>query len=626
MNYEALANEVIKEIGGKENVVSVTNCMTRLRFHLKNDDLANGDAIRAIEGVAGVTNSGGQYQIIIGTDVSNVTTELRKMGLKDTYSAGNEEEKRQNKGVINRIFDTITTIFAPIVPAIAGSGMIKAVLALLTAFGWLSAESQTHYILSFVSDAAFYFLPVILAFSAANRFKANPYLAAAIGGILLHPNLGALVSAGEPVSFLGLNMPLMNYGSSVVPIILIVWLQSYIEKYAGKFSPNAIKIFFQPLVTLLIIAPIALIVIGPLGTYLGDIMAAGFEFLNDRASWFAPFIMGTFCPLLIMTGMHYSLMPIQLAQYATMGYGTILGPGMLASNIAQGAAGLTVGFKSKDKKIKQLAFSTGTTALMGITEPVMYGINVKLKRPLIAAMIGGGVSGLYAGLTGIRTYASSTAGIPALPVYVGGESIANLINAVLTIVISIVVTVIATLLLGTGEKDSSSKTNEQAKSETKTDTISALKNKLTVHTPLKGTTLPLREVKDEAFSTEALGKGIAVLPEDGQVFAPFSGKVSALFKTKHAIGLESSEGVELLIHIGLDTVQLDGQFFEAHVSQDEEVNEGDLLVTFDIKSIKEAGFDVTTPVIITNSSQYLDVIGTDKSFVTRDENILTIFE
>lgn len=620
MSYNQLAKQVVEGVGGVGNISNVTHCMTRLRFHLKDDSLANKERLMKIEGVAGVTNKGGQYQIIIGTHVAHVFDEVAKIANVSSENQGEVQEKK--KGFISNIFDTITGIFAPIVPAIAGSGMIKAVLTLLTIFGLLSKESQTYYILNFVADAAFYFLPVLLAFSSAHKFKANPYLATVMGGVLLHPSLGALVTAGEPVSFIGLPITLVSYSSSVVPIILIVLVQSYVERFAKKISPNAIRVFFYPLVTILVMTPIALAAVGPIGTIVGDGLAGGFAFLNDRASWFAPFMLGALCPLLVMTGMHYSLMPVALAQYATMGYGTILGPGMLASNIAQGAAAIVVGFKTKDKALRRLALSSGVTALMGITEPAMYGVNAKLKRPLIAVLIGGGVSGLYAGIMNIKTYASATAGIPALPIYVGGDSLWNLIHAIITIVISFVVTAIVTIILGF--KETEKELEAKLEEENKKPIVSPAGKKIEVSSPLIGSVVPLGEVKDEAFSTGAIGEGVGISPSEGKVYSPFSGTVEVLFPTKHAIGLKSDDGVEVLIHIGIDTVNLGGKYFESHIQTGQTVQQGDLLVEFDIEGIKKEGFDTMTPVIITNSSQYLDIIETETTDIGVNERLLTL--
>ena len=394
MNFERIAKEVLENVGGANNVAHVTHCVTRLRFNLKDDSKADIDKIKKIKGVMGQVNKGGQFQVIIGNDVSDVYKELLKLG-NFKSSNNQEEEKGAKKGIITSVFDTIAGIFTPIIPAIAGCGMLKAFLGLFVALGLISTETQTYYIFSFISDAAFFFMPLLLAYTAGIKFKTSPFLAMVIGGVLLHPSFSALVSAGEPVSFLGLPVRLVNYSSSVIPIILIVWLMSYVEKLANKFIPKVLRLVFVPLIVITVTAPIGLIVIGPLGTVIGDVLASGIMFIDSKATWTLPLIMGGLTPLIVMTGMHYSLYPALFTQLATLGYQTLM-PGMLISNVCQGAAALCVSIKSKNSELKQLASSTGITALLGITEPAMYGVNLKLKKPLYAVLCGGALGGLYA--------------------------------------------------------------------------------------------------------------------------------------------------------------------------------------------------------------------------------------
>ena len=446
MDYPKIAAEILQLVGGKENVSGVTNCMTRLRFTLKETSKADKDAIERLEGVQGVVIQGGQFQVVIGTNVSHVCDEVKKLVKLDEDAA--VEAPKEKQSPVMAFFGTLTAIFQPIIPALAGSGMIKALLALLVALGLVDSASQTYQIFNAFGDALFYFLPFILAFSAAKRFNCSPYIAAVLAGILLHPSFTAL-NTGDPVSLFGLiPVTMVSYASSVIPILLIVWVQSIIEPVANKYSPSAVKIFLAPMVTIILTGIIALVIAGPLGNIVGQVIAVGFNWLNEHAGWLIPVLMGTFCPFFVMTGMHYCFAPIQTIQYATLGYGTILGPGMLASNIAQGAASLAVGLRSKNRTMKELGISSGVTALMGITEPALYGVTMRLKKPLYATMIGGGVAGLYAGITGIHTFSSTTAGIFALPVYLGGDGFSNVINAAITIAISFVVTFIATMVIG----------------------------------------------------------------------------------------------------------------------------------------------------------------------------------
>ena len=617
MSYEVLAKEIIEKVGGASNVSAVAHCMTRLRFNLKDDSKVNLEAVKAIDGVVGAVNKGGQFQVIIGTHVSKVFDAIQAVGNFDQSSSDEPEEK---KSVASQILDAIAGTFSPIIPAIAGSGMIKALLAVLTTFNWLSTDSQTYYILNFVSDATFYFLPFLLAFSASKKFKCSPYVAAALAGILLHPNLGALAELGNPVQYFGLPVTLATYSSSVIPIILIVWVQSYVEKYAKKYSPNSVEIFLAPMITMLVMSILALVVLGPIGAIAGDYLAQGFTFLDEKASWLVPTIIGALCPLLVMTGMHYSLVPICLAQLATLGYDSFLSPGMMVSNIAQGVAAAVVAFKAKDQNMKSIAASSAITGVMGITEPALYGVNLPLKTPLYSAMIGGGCAGLYAGITGIRAFASSSPGLAALPVFIGGEGMSNFINAIISVAIAIVVTAVAALVLVKIEIPES---KENEIKEAKKDNIQ-LNKKVIIQSPMTGTVLPLSQVSDEAFASEAMGKGIAIIPEEGKVFSPVDGTIAMVFGTKHAIGLVSKTGVEVLIHVGIDTVKLNGQHFNAYVKSGQVVKKGDLLLEFDMDAIKEAGFSLETPVIITNTQQYLDIIETEESLIQVNKELLTI--
>ncbi len=628
MNYYLLAADILKNVGGADNVAGVTNCMTRLRFNLKDTKKANVEAIKNLKGVQGTVTKNGQFQIIIGTDVSNVCEEIKKLGNFDGSTAPRSEEKT---GPVNTFFGTLTAIFTPFIPALAGSGMIKALLALLVAVGVITSGSATYQVFYAFGDALFTFLPFILAISAAKRFNCSPYIAAVLAGVLLHSSFTGIETTefvlnifnGNTVTFNYFTifgfLPILSasYSGSVIPILLIVWVQSKIEKIADKYSPKPVKVFLSPLLTIIVTGIIAIFIAGPLGTLAGNILAIGFNFLNDYAGWVIPFLMGTFAPFFVMTGMHYCFAPIQMIQYATLGYGTILGPGMLSSNIAQGTASIVVGLKSKNKELKQLGLSAGFTGLLGITEPALYGVTLKYKRPLYAAMIGGGCAGLYAGITGIHTYSSTMAGLLAFPVYIGGDSIMNLVNACITILISMAVTAIATFILGFNDPP-------EISVEAVQENQSLLKNKITAASPVKGEVIPLAKVKDEGFSQGVLGKGIAVLPSEGKIYSPISGTVETILDTKHAVGISGEKGLEILIHVGLDTVELGGKYFDAKVKQGDEVKKGQLLLEFDMEAIKKAGYDITTPVIIINSEKYLDILCTANENIAVGDTLLTI--
>lgn len=612
MDYKKLANDILSKVGGEPNITHVTHCATRLRFTLKNVAIVNTDEVKKINGVMGVANKGGQFQVIIGTDVANVFNELTKIiNLNDT-AEGSDNKKMS----FDKLMDAFASIFTPVIPAITAAGMLKAILVLLTITNLLSKKGQSYYILNFMSDAPFYFLPMMLAFSSAKKFKSDPYLAVSVAGVLLHPSFTALVTAKKAVNFIGLPITLVTYSSSVIPIVLAVWLMSYVERFADRISPKPIKFFSKPLITFLIVVPITLAFIGPLGTIIGNGLASVAYFLNSKASWLVPTLMGGLMPLLVMTGMHWSFLPILLSSYSTLGFEAIMGPGSFVSNICQGAASLAVALKAKDKNLKQLASSAGITALFGITEPAMYGVNLKLKKPLIYVMIGGALGGLYSGITGVVRYTPGTPGLLSLPIFIGKNPM-NVVHALISVTIGFVITFALTWFLGFDEL-------QEEKSNTEVNHSNALYNKITVMSPVSGKIVDLSKVDDETFANEIMGKGIAILPDNGTIFSPVNGTITSVFPTKHAIGITSEEGLEILIHIGIDTVKLDGKYFTSLVKNGDAVKIGDKLINFDIKAIEKAGYDIITPIIITNSNKYLDVVPTKNSNVTTHDSLLTV--
>lgn len=609
MDYKALAKSILKDIGGKENVISFTHCATRLRFNLKDDNKADKKHLDETPGVMGVVNKGGQFQVIIGSDVPNVYRELNIIGgFEDSAAEKSEKTNHDDRNVLVRILDTIAGIFTPIIPAITGAGILKAFMALLTAFGWIDPASQTYSLLSVFSDSAFYFLPFLIAYSAARKLKCNPVMAMSIAGILLHPNfmsmLDTVKETGEPLKFIGIPVTPATYSSSVIPIILSVWLMSYVEPIADKISPKPVKFFTKPLITLVVTGAVSITVLGPLGTIIGDGIATGISFLNNYASWLVPLVIGAVSPLLVMSGTHYGLIPIGINNIATTGFDTIVGPGMLGSNIAQGGAAFAVALRTKNKIIRQEAYSSGITAVCGITEPALYGVNLKLKRPLIAAIIGGGASGLYLGITGVGRYTSGSPGLLALPGYIGTEGFTNITNAVIGSAIALVVSFVAALILGFDdpkENDTdSSENNHTAKSEV-------------LFAPLKGKIIPIEKVADPTFAEKILGDGVAIVPDTGLLISPADGIVDTVFDTGHAISLTTNGGAEILIHIGIDTVKLNGEHFKPMVKNGEKIKAGQPLIEFDLEKIKEKGYDTTTSVVITNYKDYssIETDGTD---------------
>ncbi len=621
MKHENTAADVLKLVGGEKNVDSVTHCATRLRFNLKDESIANGEAIKNVPGVMGVASSGGQYQVIIGNEVNKVYRALTELG---HFSNQQSDAPAVKKGRFTTILDTIAGIFTPILPAMIGCAMIKAVLLILKTFNLVDLAGQFNTIMTFIGDAAYYFLPMLLAWSAAVKLKANVGLSLTVAGVLLHPSFMALMSAGEPITFLGLPVTPATYSSSVIPIILAVWILSYVERFAEKYSPSVIKSILKPLIILIVMAPLTLIVLGPIGAIAGNYLASGVGYINTHVGWLLSGVIGGAFPFLIMTGMHYSLGPVVLTAYAQTQKDSIVGPGMLMHNIAQGAAALAVGLRTKNKAFKQVALSTSVTALLGITEPALFGVNLRLKKPLIAVIIGGTVGGVYLGLFGVARAALGIAGLATLPAFIT-ENPWNLIHAAIGCVISFVVTFIMTLILGFEDvpvEGSATTTEAKAPSNAVKPDFSISDRVLIA--PLSGEVLELSTIKDEAFASGAMGKGVAIKPTEGTLVSPVDGVVSAVFPTSHAIGISSSGGAELLIHVGMNTVKLKGEHFIVHVQEGQQIKAGDVLLEFDTAAITAKGYDLTTPIIVTNSDDFADVISTDKASIMIGEKMIQI--
>ncbi|PSA95322.1 PTS beta-glucoside transporter subunit EIIBCA [Bacillus atrophaeus] len=612
MDYHKVSKEILQLVGGEENVQSVIHCMTRLRFNLHDNAKADRIRLEQMDGVMGTNISGEQFQIIIGNNVPKVYKALiENSGLSEENTNGASGQK---KNVLSALFDVISGVFTPILPAIAGAGMIKGLLALAVTFGWMAETSQAHTILTAIGDGAFYFLPMLLAVSAARKFGSNPYVAAAIAGAILHPDLTALLGSGKSISFIGLPVTAATYSSTVIPILLAIWMTSYVEKWIDRVTPSSLKLIVVPTLTLVIVVPVTLMTVGPLGAILGDYLSVGVNYLFDHAGIVAMILLAGTFSLIIMTGMHYALVPIMINNIAQNGHDYIL-PAMFLANMGQAGASFAVFLKSKNKKFKSLAFTTSITALMGITEPAMYGVNMRLKRPFAAALIGGAAGGAFYGVTGVASYiVGGNAGLPSIPIFIGP----TFLYAVIGLVISFAAGTAAAYLIGFEDvqAEGSNETAEKAP-EMKVDGEM-------IHSPIKGEVKALSEVNDSVFSAEIMGKGFAIVPEEGLAVAPVSGIITAVFKTKHAIGITSDRGAEVLIHIGLDTVQLDGRHFDVLVKEGDKVSPGDPLVFFDIEKIKAAGYDVITPVIITNTDQYAVTAVKESGTVKTNEALLAL--
>lgn len=634
MNYQELGDKILTLVGGKENVSGLTHCATRLRFNLKDEGKAQTDALKKTPGVLGVVVSGGQYQIIIGNDVNHVYKPIaEKCSLSQNSDAKKEEGEKKSIGA--RLIDTITGIFTPVLPAITAAGMLKAVLSLLVAFSLVDTEASTYQVINFMADAAFYFLPILLANSAAKKFGCNPYLAMMLGGILLHPNFINMVTAsqesGEAIKLFFIPIYNASYSSSVIPIILMVWFMSLVEPIADRISPKPVKFFTKPLITALVAGAVGLAVLGPIGYIIANWIATGVTLLNTYVSWLVPLILGGVFPLLVMTGTHYGIIPIGINNRMTTGFDTIVYPANLASNIAQGAATFAVAVKTKKSDIRQLASSAGITAVCGITEPALYGVNMRFKTPLISACIGGAAGGLFMGIFTVKNYGGGSPGLMTLPGYIGGDSLRDLMLACIGAAIAFVIAFIISFIL---YKDKEEEDTIPAGAETPVEKTQAAAaeavqssgNITNICSPVKGKLAPLSSVNDPTFAEEILGKGAAVIPENGNFVSPVKGTIQTVFDTKHAIGITSDTGVELLIHVGLDTVNLKGKFYEALVKDGDAVEVGTPILKADLDGIKKAGYDIITPVLVTNTMEYGDVIAVSDGEIMPEETIIKVIK
>ena len=595
--YEGAAVDILAGVGGAENVSALRHCQTRLRFSLKDQARADQKALEALPSVLKIIPTEGMYQIVIGTDVAECCEEIIKLLPQDAASAGEVEEKVKVSPV-TAVIDFISGTFQPIIPALSGAGMLKALMALLVVFHIIDNSTQTYYIINFFADAVFYFLPLLLAFSQAQKLKCNPVLAAAVAGIMMHPSWTALVTAGEPVHFFGvIPFTLVSYTGTVIPIILVIFVQAYVERQLNRVIPKSVNLVFVPMLTFLIMGALALSILGPIGNIVGQGLAVFFTFLSENASWAPAFLIGAFLPPMVMFGLHNGVAPLGVMQMSQLGYDSIFGPGCVCSNIAQGVAALVVFSRTKNSQEKQVASSAGITALMGITEPVLYGINLPKKYPLIAAMVGGGCGGLYAGLTHTHRFATGSSGLPAVLLYIGGDTMMYFYNILIALVITAVVTAVVTFILS-------------LKYEKAPESLDAPVFQVpagVVTTPVGGVVVPMEKIPDETFASGVLGKGVGVQPSGSVITAPFSGVVTQVADTGHAIGITSADGMELLIHVGVDTVDMNGKGFSPQVREGDTVRPGQALLSFDRKAIADAGHPDIVVVMLTNADDFQTV-------------------
>lgn len=620
MDNQAVGKRVWEAVGGEKNVNSLVHCATRLRFKLKDESVADTQKLKQDPDVIQVVQSGGQYQVVIGSNVADVYQAIvDEQGLTD--QSGTED---QSKNPLNRLIDIISSIFTPFLGAMAAAGILKGFLSLATVLGWLATDTGAYQVLFAAADGVFTFLPVMLAFTAAKKFKTNQFLSVAIAMALVYPAITQLAGAGGAVDFFGLPIVLAQsgYTSSVIPIILAVWVQSKFEPLVKKVIPQFLQMIFVPMIVLLVMVPLTFLLLGPIGTVIGNGLGSLFNSIYSFSPLVAGLIMGSLWQVFVMFGMHWGFVPIMFLNIEQYGFDVMV-PMLLPAVLAQGGAALAVAIRTKDTKLRSLGISSTITSLFGITEPTVYGVTLPLKKPFVVACLSAGIGGAMIGFAGVKAFSSGLVSLLTIPTFISTNQAveSNVTMAILATALSFVLAFVGTLIVRFDEtvQDEKLETNQQT---TAGDTISSARHNL--KSPLSGKVLPLSDVPDKVFSSGAMGKGLAIDPEKGELIAPADGEITTIFPTGHAVGLTTKDGIEILMHIGMDTVELEGQGFETFVKQGDQVKAGDLLVRFDIEAIKAAGYSVITPIVITNTEHFADVLELNQEELIASEDFLAI--
>lgn len=639
--YESLAKEIVKNVGGKENVSSLTHCITRLRFKLKDESKANDQVIKDMDGVVTVMKSGGQYQVVIGNHVPEVYADVMPLLGMEEGSADRAEDAPSGN-LFNRAIDIISGIFQPILGIMAACGMVKGLNALFVALGWYPETCGGYLVLNAIGDGLFNFLPLFLGYTAAKKFNLKPMIGLVIGAIMCYPTIQntALSNGGEALytlfsgtmfeskvytDFFGIPLIAMDYTGTVIPVIFVVYFASKCDKFFSKFIPDLVKFFFVPMLTLLISIPVGLLILGPVATFASKIIAEVVMTVRNFSPLLAGAIVGLTWQILVIFGLHWGFIPVYINNIQMNGFDNVMMP-FFACTFATSAVVLAIFFKTKNKQLKEMALPNFISGIFGVTEPAIYGILLPLKKPFIISCIIGGIGGGFYGALNFRKFSMGGMGIFELPAMIEPDgSMGNLIVALVGIAITMILAFIVTMIL---YKEETPKQEEKETLITEKKQQESCENKmvkqLEIASPIKGTVLKLEKMKDDAFASGVLGKGAAIIPEEGKVYAPADGVITALFPTLHAIGMQADNGLELLIHIGLDTVQLNGEGFWAMVKQGDRVKKGQLLVTFDKEFIESKGFCLETPVLVTNSDDFLEVIETKQIEISPGDCLITV--
>ena len=638
--YETLAKEILNYVGGKDNVNSLTHCITRLRFKLKDASIAQDEALKNLEGVVTVMKSAGQYQVVIGNQVQDVYEQLVPLlhAEQPQTVQGAEKEK-----LLDRFVDIISGIFQPILGIMAACGMIKGLNMLFMTLGLYAETSGGYMIINAIGDALFTFLPLFLGYTSARKFGLKPMVGLVIGGIMCYPGIqssalsgslkplytmfeGTMFASPVYIDFFGIPVISMDYTSTVIPVIFIVYFASKCEKLFSKFVPDLVKFFFVPMLTLLVALPVGFLLIGPVATFGSKIIAETIISIRNVSPMLAGGLVGLTWQILVIFGLHWGFIPVYINNIVTNGYDNVMMP-FFACTFATSAVILVIMLKTRDRKMKELCLPNFISGIFGVTEPGIYGILLPLKKPFIISCIAGGIGGAFYGFCNFRKFSMGGMGIFEFPAMMEPDgSWGNLLVAVSGVLLTMIVAVILMLLFyREKEAGQSDKTILDTKEdEESVEDTPALLEDIVICSPLKGDVLELAQVEDAAFSAGILGKGCAIIPAEGEVYAPVDGILTTLFPTKHALGITSDDGVEVLIHIGLNTVQLNGEGFTAHVQQGARVSRGQHLLSFDLADLKDKGYCLQTPVIITNTKNYLEILSTMQKEVMQDDVLLHV--
>ena len=641
MDYRKTAREIYEHVGKKENIISAAHCATRLRLVIADNEKADKNAVENIDGVKGVFFAQGQMQIILGTGVVNRVYDefIQIAGISESSKEELKQVAASRANPFQRLIKTLGDIFVPIIPAIVASGFLMGIMEALNFMvnnGYLNIDTSgsIYTFAQLFSNTAYTFLPILIAYSAGKVFGANPYLAAVIGMIMIHPNLQNAwtvategVQATQKVWFGLYSIDMVGYQGHVIPVVIAVWVLAQIEKKLHKIVPAMLDLFVTPLVSVFVTGYLTLSIIGPIFVTIENGLLDGVQYLIALPFGIGSFIMGAFYAPPVAAGVHHMYTLIDLGQIAKFGL-TFWLPLAAAANLAQGGAALAVALKTKDQKIKSMAVPSALSACMGITEPAIFGVNLRFGKPFVMACIGGACGALFASVTALGATGTGVTGIFGILLCLNQP-----LSYLLMMAISIGVAFVLTWMFG--YKDSVSETCQEAEKE-KTQGEKAEAEKLEIQesvtgeilldSHMEGEAIPMSEVKDETFAAEVLGKGIAIIPQKGEVTAPCDAVVETVFATRHAIGLKADHGVEILIHVGINTVELGGKFYTSHVTEGDRVRTGQVMLTFDMEKIKEAGYDVTTPMIVTNSDDYQEIRILKTGNVTKQDAVLEIKE